>query len=522
MAMPSFPGRVHFVSHVVRDIYARLPEILDPHFARKNGGEFYKQFVADVDKHWPSKLETADDPSGEAADRVAISTIAYNAVSKLLARHQAHQKQPKSALALATALACVAVAGAAQAGDVYRDVVNSSNLQQQSIDGTGVTVAIIDSGVADVPELSGVVVHEENFTASPSGDQFGHGTFVAGLVHRTAPGAKIVSVKLSGPDGSVDVSQVLAAIQWVVANKDTYGIDVLNISFGNDSTQPYKSSPLDYAVERAWDAGITVVAAAGNAGDAAGTITKPGDDPLVITVGASDDHMTSQLNDDSVPTFTGRGPTQDNIAKPDVVAPGTHVVSLRAPGSTIDVNHPEGLVSDTEFRGSGTSFSTPIVAGTAAQLLQAHPTDAPNDIKYRLRHSAIGIDAPGTAQGKGVTDALAASNTNLGSSVNNGVQRGNGKGSMDADRGSMKVKVKVDDTGLVSGLLGTVTTLLDGNTTAQGKPFNDDEFTASQWGASQWGASQWGASQWGASQWGASQWGASQWGASQWWASQWG
>src|SRR5207245_1877202 len=128
-----------------------------------------------------------------------------------------------------------------------------------------------------------------------------------------------------------------AAIQWVVSFKDRYGIKVLNLSLGTDSTQTYRTDPLNYAVERAWDSGIVVVVSASNRGPGPATISKPGDDPLVITVGAVDDRGTPGLGDDELPNFSSHGPTAaDGLAKPDLVAPGGHIVSLRAPGSAID------------------------------------------------------------------------------------------------------------------------------------------------------------------------------------------
>src|SRR5947207_2338997 len=153
---------------------------------------------------------------------------------------------------------------------------------------------------------------------------------------RRSPRAKIVSIKMAGASGSSDVSTIIAAIQWVVANRSTYGIRVLNLSLGTDSTQSYTIDPLDFAVEKAWQTGIVVNVAASNRGPAAGTVSKPADDPFVITVGAIDDNGTNGTNDDILPNFTGRGPTAaDGLAKPDLVAPGAQLVSLAAPGAPI-------------------------------------------------------------------------------------------------------------------------------------------------------------------------------------------
>ncbi|MCW2956644.1 MAG: alkaline serine protease [Thermoleophilia bacterium] len=134
----------------------------------------------------------------------------------------------------------------ASTSDNYRATTGSANLATQGFDGAGVTVAVIDTGVADVAGFDGKVIHQENISAAPdAGDQYGHGTFVAGVVHAAAPQAEIVSIKLSGANGAVDVTQVLAALQWVIANKERYSIDVVNLSFGNDSKQSAHTSTLN-------------------------------------------------------------------------------------------------------------------------------------------------------------------------------------------------------------------------------------------------------------------------------------
>ncbi len=427
--------------------------------------------------------------------------------------------------------------------EIYRATSDSDGLSSSGWTGAGVTVAVIDSGVADVPGFEGRVIHQENISAAPaSGDQYGHGTFVAGLVHRVAPGADIVSIKLSDANGSVDVTQVLAALQWVRANQERYSIDVVNLSFGNDSKQSAHVSPLNYAVQQVWDAGMVVVASAGNLGNGSNTVTKPGDDPLIISVGSSDEHGTSKRDDDTIPPFVSRGPTQDGLSKPDLVAPGTRLISLRAPGSTVDTMHPQARVGDDGFRGSGTSFSAPIVSGIVAQMLQADPTLTPNQVKHGLLAGATAISGDATAMGAGTVRAQKALRAARTGTANAGVTRSDGRGSLHAARGSAVVNVKaVIDRG-TDGIATVDVPVIDDHTaevapTAEDAPglaeggeltdatdiFDAAEFTdQASWDASQWGASQWGASQWGASQWGASQWGASQWGSSQWWASQWG
>src|SRR4051812_17714249 len=231
--------------------------------------------------------------------------------------------------------------------------------------GDGVTVASIDTGVTPNADLGSRLLARVDLTGERDGlDRFGHGTHMAGLIagdgstsdeafQGAAPEGNLISVKVAGWDGATDVSTVIAALQWVVANRERYGIRVVNLSWGTDATGSAAADPLDLAVERAWQAGLVVVVAAGNAGPAPRTVAKPADDPYVITAGAADTAGTAARGDDAVAAFSGRGPTADGVGKPDLLAPGVSLVSDRAPGSTIDRFHPGARVGTTQFKGSG-------------------------------------------------------------------------------------------------------------------------------------------------------------------------
>jgi serine protease AprX len=220
----------------------------------------------------------------------------------------------------------------------------------------------------------------------------GNGASSAGAYTGEAPGAGLVSVKVAGASGQTDLATVLAGIAWVVQHRDSLHIGVLNLSFGMLPTVSTVSNPLDQAVEQAWRAGIVVVAAAGNAGPFNGSILSPGDDPLVITAGTVDDQATPTPADDTVPPFSSVGPTSpDGWIKPDVVAPGRSVVSLRAPGSTVDTLFPAARIGAGNFVGSGTSFSAAVTSGAAALLLAQLHGAQPDDVKGRLLAGA----APG-------------------------------------------------------------------------------------------------------------------------------
>ncbi|MDQ3385115.1 MAG: S8 family peptidase [Actinomycetota bacterium] len=376
---------------------------------------------------------------------------------------------------------------------VYGAATHATTLSGAGVTGEGVTVALIDTGVADVPDLAGrvrPVVDPVTGRTAPCvdfsgeghcGDSYGHGTFMAGIIIGDgsasdgkfvgmAPGADLVSLKVAGRDGSSDVSTVIAAIQWAVANAERHGIRVINLSLGTDATQSWEVDPFNYAVERAWDAGITVIVSASNFGPAPGTIAKPGDDPWVVTVGAVDDRGTVATADDRLPDFTSRGPTADGEAKPDIVAPGARVVSLRAPGSAVDEQLP-GVIDAHHRRGSGTSMATAVVSGGAALLLERNPTWTPDQVKEALRSTAqrSGASDDPLAVGAGLVDLAAADGS---TSAPTTVDRAHssGLGRLDASRGS--VRVRSDD------LLGTV---LDSTLTAQLLLWDPAGFTTGGW-----------------------------------------
>src|SRR3954451_16241656 len=285
---------------------------------------------------------------------------------------------------------------------VYTKETRADGLNKAGARGQGVTEALIDTGVSRLPDIADAIVDVAtdplglttkpcvNLSGEPGcADSYGHGTFMAGIIAGdgtssggkyvgAAPATKILSLKIAGASGAADVSTVIAAIQWVVTNRASYNIRVLNLSLGTDSTQSYTVDPLDYAVERAWDSGIVVDVAASNRGPAAYTISDPANDPFVITVGALDDKGTSGINDDVVPNFTGRGPTAtDELPKPDVVAPGAHIASLAAPGAHIVLVAAPGPTITTQYastmaapsrRGPGTSMANAAVTGLVADL----------------------------------------------------------------------------------------------------------------------------------------------------------
>jgi serine protease AprX len=281
--------------------------------------------------------------------------------------------------------------------------------------GQGVVVAVLDSGMASHKALGGKVIASVSMIAGESAtDEYGHGTHVAGIITGSgsyaagvtplytggiAPGAQLVNVRVLGEDGVGNTSDVIAGIDWVIAHKSTYKIKVINLSLGHAVTEPVVYDPLCAAVERAYRAGIIVVTAAGNAGKLAdgtpvlGGIASPGNSPYAITVGATNTWGTSSRDDDTVTTYSSRGPTKwDNNAKPDLAAPGNKIISLEAPGSYIATHYPSEHIAGSGTNGylrmSGTSMSAPMISGAAALLLQAQPSMSFSQVKFVLQSSS--------------------------------------------------------------------------------------------------------------------------------------
>jgi serine protease AprX len=328
--------------------------------------------------------------------------------------------------------------GLIQGSAVYSQAVNADQVRSQGTTGRGVTVAVLDSGVAADPDLvqpSNRILASVNFADERLvGDPGGHGTHVAGIVAGNgggsdgvfvgiAPEANIVDVRVLSTNGSGRISSVVRGIEWVLAHRTAYNIRVLNLSFGAPAATSYRTDPMSAAIEIAWRRGLVVVVAAGNGGPGPNTVASPGIDPYAITVGASDDKGTITPGDDTLAPFSSWG-TSDSNAKPDLVAPGRRIVSLRVQGSALDLLFPDRVVvapnGSTYLRLSGTSMATPVVAGAVALLLQRRPNLSPDQVKALLvgttqpygQDSGVAPPDP-TADGSGLLDVLAASQSQL-------------------------------------------------------------------------------------------------------------
>jgi serine protease AprX len=301
--------------------------------------------------------------------------------------------------------------------------------------GRGISVAVIDSGIdTSHNALKNRVIAVQDFTGGDGHDHFGHGTHVAAIIagqavrgtqdalgyRGVAPGAMLVNLRVLGDDGSGTASSVIEAIDWAIAHRHELNIRIINLSLGAPVLQPYRDDPLCEAVERAVNAGITVVAAAGNFGKTAdgksvyGGITSPANSPLAIAVGASDTHQTPERSDDTLATFSSKGPTRyDLVLKPDVVAPGVHIVSAESAGSYLSTTYPDHHVTGTGASGymqlSGTSMAAGVVSGAAALVLDARDGVGPRDLRLVLQATSTFLPSAGVlGGGAGIIDVLAA------------------------------------------------------------------------------------------------------------------
>ena len=292
-------------------------------------------------------------------------------------------------------------------GATYRTTIDAP----ASATGDGVTVALVDTGVADVADLAGRV-HHVNVSGGPAGDGLGHGTFVAGLIagsgrssHGTytgvAPDAEILDVQVATADGTTSLVRVLAGLQAVAnAARVDRTLKVVSLALSTGNPLPPQADPLARALDRLWARGLTVVVAAGNDGPDDATVSSPGADPTLITVGSLDEHATSARADDTVNAFSSRG-TQFGTDKPDLVAPGTSLISTRAPGSSADLANPQSRVGDAYFTGSGTSMAEAVTAGAVAVLLDTRSSLTPDAIKTLLVRDAYDADGLTLANGAG-------------------------------------------------------------------------------------------------------------------------
>ncbi len=328
----------------------------------------------------------------------------------------------------------IRVSDAITAESTGADQVWAGSSDVRGLTGSAVTVAVIDSGMdPGHAALKGRIVASKDFTGGDGIDRFGHGTHVAGIIaggsvstpdgvdyRGIAYGAALVNLRVLDANGAGTVADVVEAIDWAVAQRDAYKIRVINLSLGAPVLQPYADDPLCEAVERAVRAGLVVVASAGNYGRTAdgkmvlGSISSPANSPHAIAVGAIDTHGTPERSDDTVAPYSSRGPTAyDLLLKPDVAAPGHHIVSAEASSAYLPTTYPShhvtGQGANAYFQLSGTSMSAAVVSGAVALLLEETPDLRPVEAKAALQLTATFMPEAGlVGAGAGNVNVLAA------------------------------------------------------------------------------------------------------------------
>lgn len=468
-------------------------------------------------------------------------------------------------------------------------LTGAQQLWRRGITGAGVDVALIDTGITPVDALDDadkVVVGPDLSVDSQALnlrnlDVYGHGTHMAGIIagreggRRTgrqyvsaakddylgmAPDARIVSVKVAAIDGAVDVSQLIAAIDWVVQHRDAddMNIRVLNLSLGTESVQDPSVDPLAWAAENAWHAGIVVVASAGNSGGRWAGLDDPASNPWVIAVGAADTLGTDTMADDVVPDFSAR-PAPGAARGIDLVAPGVKIVAPGVDGSRLyGKAEKSAKVGNGFLRGSGTSQAAAVVSGAVALLLQQRPTLTPDQVKALLRGTAVPLVA-GTqtevaadpeAAGSGELNVAAASAARLPRRVAQRLPWGTGDGSLEAARGgahlvldgvpltgeqdifgrpwdSAALAAAAEDgtawspDGWFNGSDWTGGGFVADESNAAGRTWSGRTWSGSTWSGRTWSGSTWSGSTWSGRTWSGSTWSGSTWSGSTWSGSTW-
>jgi serine protease AprX len=317
-------------------------------------------------------------------------------------------------------MAGLGVSGA-QLQTTYDQTLGVLPLWKFGVTGTGVGVAVVDTGVdGSLPDFASkdhgssrvVASAVANSDATTATDSYGHGTDVAGIIAGNgdnrgqgdplhgqyigvAPNANLISIKVSDETGKASVLDVIYGLQFAVAHQSQFNIRVINLSLDSTTPQSYKTDPLDAAVEAAWMHGIVVVAAAGNRGTSSDAVQySPANDPYVITVGGVDENGSANPSGDTIASWSSQGTTQDGIQKPDVYAPGAHIVSTLAPNSEFASSCQTCIVGNGQYiQTSGTSMAAPVISGLVADLLQIHPNWTPDQVKGDLTSPSVTEDS---------------------------------------------------------------------------------------------------------------------------------
>ena len=464
--------------------------------------------------------------------------------------------------------------GAASSYDPVADLYSMYNITnlisaktwwQAGYTGQGIDVALIDTGVSPVSGLDGPgkLIYGPDLSLESQApnlrnlDTNGHGTFMAGLIaghdstltspyagapatayRGIAPDARIISVKVATADGGTDVSQVIAAIYWVIEHAHDPGLNirVINLSYGTNSRQTYRVDPLAYAAEQAWKAGIVVVAAAGNTGYQKGHgapgLANPAYNPYVIAVGGYDPMGTLSFKDDRIGSYSASSCGGGSCKKPDFVAVGSHLQGLRVPNSYVDATHPEGVIDSRYFRGSGTSGATAIASGTVALILQKYPDLTPDEVKRFIADK--GKKVPGAnseSQGRGEIYLLELANKEP-KRYEQKHKASTGIGSLELARGSdhltrdgvvltgeRDIFGREFDAAAIAAAEATGSSWSGG--TWNGNSWSGNSWSGNSWSGNSWSGNSWSGNSWSGSSWSGNSWSGNSWSGSTWSGSSW-
>jgi serine protease AprX len=417
-------------------------------------------------------------------------------------------------------------------GSLFRitEITKVRDFWSKGFTGAGVDVALIDSGVSPVVGLHdpGKLVNgpdlsfESQNTEFRHLDTYGHGTHMAGIIagrdvvaadYNTvvadhfvgiAPDARIVNVKVGNHDGTVDVSQVIAGIDWVVQHKNDNGLNirVLNLSFGTDSSQSHLLDPLSHAVEQAWKAGIVVVVAAGNDGNA-DPLRNPATNPYVIAVGSAEGMKADSASMEIVSDFSNCGVTGGRTV--DLVTRGRSVLSLRTPGSMADTENPQARVAGRLFLGSGTSQAAAVVSGLAALLVDQHPGLSPDQVKSMLTTGNLSVKKS-SKQCQGAGGAILQLKESIPTFTQVHVPS-TGLGSLEAARGTDHLEAH-----------GVV---LEGEQDVFGQPWNAEVWAPASAAGTSWSGGTWNGTSWSGTSWSGLSWSGTSWSGLSWSGTSW-
>jgi serine protease AprX len=286
--------------------------------------------------------------------------------------------------------------------NAYNIAVKADKAWMKGYTGKGIGVAVVDSGISSdgKSDFGNRIIKQVKFNSDTNNmaDKYGHGTHVAGIIGGdgknsngayvgVAPGVDLINVKFSDDEGRASEADLISALEWISENHEKYNIRVVNISAGVGTKQSYKESAVSAAVELLWHQGIVVVASVGNTGgEECSTCYAPANNPFIISVGAVDDNNTKDLLDDYMKSWSSKGKTLDGHLKPEIVAPGSEIVSYM-PSGALRKKSPNNIVEGDYFKMGGTSMAAPVISGVVALMLEAHPEWTPDQVKWVLQNT---------------------------------------------------------------------------------------------------------------------------------------